>query len=108
MSDIVERLGKKQRDWLVADELLQEARDEIVRLREYHQDALKQLATTRDERDRLRDALPPEGYVLVPVEPTEAMEFAGGEAQSRSIGSFGEPALVYRAMLAAALKGDTQ
>lgn len=39
--------------------------------------------------------------VVVPKEPTDDMTVAGGEAQSRSIGSWGEPAVAYRAMLAA-------
>jgi hypothetical protein len=64
LSDIVERLGKKQRDWLVADELLQEARDEIVRLRAFlsatveTSDANGRRATAAEAgRDSLRDAL---------------------------------------------------
>ena len=38
---------------------------------------------------------------MVPVEPTGDMRIAGGEAQQGSCGSYGEPAVVYRAMLAA-------
>jgi len=58
LSDIVERLRDKTYVTPVERVRLGEiAAGEIVRLREYHQDALKQLATTRDERDRLRDAL---------------------------------------------------
>lgn len=37
-----------------------------------------------------------------PFEPTDDMKWAGGQAQTRSIGSYGEPEVVYRAMLAAA------
>jgi hypothetical protein len=47
------------------------------------------------------------GMRVVPVEPSQEMQLAGGEAQSRSIGSWGEPALVYRAMLAAAQEDST-
>lgn len=32
-------------------------------------------------------------------EPTEAMSVAGGEAQQQSIGSWGEPKVVWRAMI---------
>lgn len=46
-------------------------------------------------------ALSAAGYVIVPREPTDAMTLAGGEAQQTSIGSWGEPALVWRHMLAA-------
>jgi len=41
-------------------------------------------------------------WKLVPVEPTEDMLYLGGDAQAQSIGSYGEPGCVYRAMLAAA------
>lgn len=37
-------------------------------------------------------------------EPTGEMSCAGGEAQQQSIGSWGEPKLVWRAMIAEALK----
>jgi hypothetical protein len=36
------------------------------------------------------------------------MKWAGGQAQSQSIGSYGEPQVVYRAMLAAAPSSDKQ
>lgn len=39
------------------------------------------------------------GLAIVPVEPTGDMRMAGGEAQQRSIGSWGEPWVVYAAML---------
>lgn len=39
--------------------------------------------------------------VVVPRVATEAMKWAGGDAQSKSIGSYGEPDVVWRAMIAA-------
>ena len=54
----------------------------------------------------LLDALTAAGYAVVPVEPTGEMKVAGGEAQSRSIGSWGEPGVVWRAMIAAAQDTD--
>lgn len=50
----------------------------------------------------------PDGWKLVPVEPTGAMKVAGGEALSQSIGSWGEPSVSYRAMLAAAPEPPVQ
>jgi hypothetical protein len=44
----------------------------------------------------------PEGYVLVPMEPTKEMIVAGGAAQGEACPWWGEPAVCYRAMLAAA------
>ena len=41
------------------------------------------------------------GFVIVPKEATDDMTIAGGEAQSTSIGSWGEPGVAYRAMIGA-------
>jgi hypothetical protein len=38
------------------------------------------------------------GAVVVPVEPTDEMNWAGGQAQSASIGSYGEPGICHAAM----------
>lgn len=55
----------------------------------------------------------PEGYVLVPVEPTEEMKSAGIEVEvysevsdSISALTWGEVRAIYRAMLTASQKGD--
>ena len=53
----------------------------------------------------LLHALETRGFVVVPEGPADAMIIAGGSAQQRSIGSWGEPGLVYRAMLKAARDG---
>lgn len=50
----------------------------------------------------LLHALETRGFVVVPGDPADAMIIAGGGAQQRSIGSWGEPGLVYRAMITAA------
>jgi len=52
--------------------------------------------------DAILSALRSAGFAVVPVEPTEVMCIAGGEAQQRCIGSWGEPRIVYRAMIVAA------
>jgi hypothetical protein len=46
-------------------------------------------------------AIVPEGYVLVPIEPTEAMILAGDHEDQRLTDVTG----IYRAMIAAAPKG---
>ena len=46
-------------------------------------------------------ALEAAGVRMVPETPTDEMAIAGGEAAQRSIGSWGEPELCYRAMLSA-------
>jgi hypothetical protein len=38
------------------------------------------------------------GAVVVPVEATDEMNWAGGQAQSASIGSYGEPGICHAAM----------
>jgi hypothetical protein len=48
----------------------------------------------------------PGGMVVVPKVATGDMIWAGGQAQSNSIGSYGEPAIVWSAMLAAAKEVD--
>lgn len=53
------------------------------------------------------DILAQKGLAIVPVVPTGAMVVAGGEAQSQSIGSYGEPRVVYDAMLAAGALSPT-
>jgi len=108
LSDIVERLGKKQRDWLVADELLQEARDEIVRLRAFlsatveTSDANGRRATAAEaERDRLRDALTQVRSEIGAAEIVGARNSAG-YLTDRAL--WAERAL---STIDAALKGDT-
>ncbi len=54
----------------------------------------------------LLHALESRGFVVVPGDPSDAMTIAGGGAQQRSIGSWGEPGLVYRAMITAAKGGS--
>lgn len=54
----------------------------------------------RDIARAIREADEAAGLAIVPKEPTGDMAVAGGEAQSQSIGSWGEPKVVYRAMLA--------
>ncbi len=56
----------------------------------------------------LLHALETRGFVVVPEAPADAMIIAGGGAQQRSIGSWGEPRLVYRAMLAAAQLNESE
>lgn len=58
--------------------------------------------TCRAKADSLRDNLTAAGLAVVPVEPTGDTQCAGGEAQQRSIGSWGEPGVVWRAMIRAA------
>lgn len=56
----------------------------------------------------LLHALETRGFVVVPEAPADAMIIAGGGAQQGSIGSWGEPRLVYRAMLAAAQLNESE
>lgn len=50
----------------------------------------------------------PDGWKLVPVEPTDAMESAGVQVQYEAVRDWGNPLAVYRAMLAAAPKPPVQ
>jgi hypothetical protein len=62
-----------------------------------------------DEIVRLRDALTPDGYVMVPVEPTENMlDRMMGGAEYRKVGAHLVWRRNYTVMIRAALKGDTQ
>lgn len=54
-----------------------------------------------DKAIRLLARIEAAGVRMVPETPTDEMAIAGGEAAQRSIGSWGEPELCYRAMLAA-------
>ncbi len=51
-----------------------------------------------------RAAAEKDGWKLVPREATGEMEVAGGRAAQKSIGSWGEPGLAWRAMWDAAPK----
>lgn len=53
-------------------------------------------------------ALDAAGYAVVPTIPTDKMVIAGGEAQSRSTGSWGEPKLVWKNMIDAAKLSETK
>lgn len=72
--------------------------DEIVKALEY-------LYAKRDliERIKQHGIAPPDGYVLVPVEPTEAM----WEEGSYMFSNDGDTRQVYQAMLAAAPKENS-
>ncbi len=75
------------------------ARDVIAKSFSWHR--LDRDASLR-EADAILSALRSAGFAVVPVEPTGEMCIAGGEAQQRCIGSWGEPRIVYRAMIVAA------
>lgn len=58
--------------------------------------------------DAILSAIEAAGYAVVPTIPTDKMVIAGGEAQSRSIGSWGEPKLVWQNMIDAAKLSETK
>lgn len=59
------------------------------------------VAKTHSLAFELQNELTAAGFMVVPIVPTDKMVITGGEAQSKSIGSWGEPKLVWQAMLTA-------